>query len=578
MITGLFGKTSEAKFITEIQQYNEELKLAINEDYTNNMGNRQNKFNIRRSNYNDENTFTDEMKTKVPSFNIKYANKLEIKEDKLHYIGEDEQERAWLAQAISVAGKLRISYVYENGTEAAPTYEQVIPDGSYEVESPTISGYEPDRYMVSGEIQGDTNITVTYYQPSQGLDYELLDDGTYTVAGIGSFTGECLIIPAKYNDIDVTQIKKEAFKNCQTIKTAVIPVTITKIASNSYIFIGCSNLESLRIDIENSLDAYEPYKFNATSIKHLELGENVKSIGIQTFQYYHNLEDITVFSNNITRLYGQSFAYCENLKEIKVSKDNSGYKSENGVLYSKDGKTLVLYPPTKTDGELNDILKTVEIIGESACSYNQVIKNIEIQSNIKSIKGNAFNYCNKIENLNLNAERVEGNYAFRSSSLGKIDIGPNVKFINGATFGNCTNLTDVTIYSEQLDVTGYQFMSCSSLKKFKLKENHSKYNEKDGVIYSKDWKTLYACPSGIEGEFNIPEGTNIVNGAAFLSSYPKLTKLTLPASITKADLSYISPLQNIYYNGTVEQWNSVTINKGGSTLKTVTCTDGTVNL
>ena len=86
MITGLFGKTSEAKFITEIQQYNEELKLAINEDYTNNMGNRQNKFNIRRSNYNDENTFTDEMKTKVPSFNIKYANKLEIKEDKLHYI------------------------------------------------------------------------------------------------------------------------------------------------------------------------------------------------------------------------------------------------------------------------------------------------------------------------------------------------------------------------------------------------------------------------------------------------------------------------------------------------------------
>ena len=113
-------------------------KIAITEDYTNSLGNRTNKFNVRRSGYNDENTFVNAMKTKIPSFSNKYANKLEIKEDKLNYIGDDEQERVWLGQAISVAGMLKIYYLYENGTEAAPTYQRVIADGRYEVESPKI--------------------------------------------------------------------------------------------------------------------------------------------------------------------------------------------------------------------------------------------------------------------------------------------------------------------------------------------------------------------------------------------------------------------------------------------------------
>ena len=226
---GLLWKTSESKFITEIQQYNEELKIAITEDYASSMGNRQNKFNVRRSSYNDEKSFTDAMKEKIQSFNNKYANKLEIKEDKLNYIGEDQQERTWLSQVISVAGILKISYIFENGTEAAPTYQRVISDGSYEVESPTIANYEPDQYIVSGEIQGDTNITVTYYGESQGLEYELLDDGTYTVAGIGGFNGKGLVIPAKLEGKSITQIKSKAFYNNQTFISIIIPKTITKI-------------------------------------------------------------------------------------------------------------------------------------------------------------------------------------------------------------------------------------------------------------------------------------------------------------------------------------------------------------
>ena len=572
---GIIGKSAEAVFRTEIEQYNEELKLAITEDSLNNLGFRDSKFNVRRSSYNDENSFTNAMKAKIPSFDKKYANKLEIKEDKLNYIGEDEQERTWLAQVISVAGMLKISYLYENGTEAAPTYQKVITDGSYEVESPTITGYEPDHLLVSGEINGDTNVTVTYYGESQGLEYEELSDGTLTVKGIGTFTGEGLVIPAKHNGKDVTQIKDFAFASCQIIKTAVISKTITNIGNN--IFSNCRNLEYLNYDsVTIPSNKYFP-KFIGLNIKELYIGPNVSAIGVQTFKSCKNLKKVIIYSNSVERLWAAGFEGCTSLQQIEVNKDNTGYMVENNILYSKDGKTLFLYPPGKTEEDFK-ILDSVEIIDEDSCAYNQYLKNVEIPSTIKTVKGSAFYNCNNLEYLSLNCEKTEGNYAFQSSSLNKVNIGINVKSISVATFGNCTNLTDVTVYSEQVDILGSQFNSCSALKEFKLKENHSKYNEKDGVLYSKDWKKLYACPPGYEGELEIKEGTETTINYSFRSNYPNITKLILPVSIRNIEISYFKPHENIYYKGTTEQWSSVTINKTGSTLTSVICSDGTINL
>lgn len=73
---------------------------------------------------------------------------------------------------------LTINYIYENGQTAATTYTaQYQPGASYSVQSPTISGYEPDIATVSGTINGDTTITVTYYEVSTG-NYIIVNDHT----------------------------------------------------------------------------------------------------------------------------------------------------------------------------------------------------------------------------------------------------------------------------------------------------------------------------------------------------------------------------------------------------------------
>ena len=76
-------------------------------------------------------------------------------------------------------GTLTINYIYDNGTEAAPTVVQDYEMGTeYSVESPFIVKYDPDIPVVEGVMpNGDVNITVTY---SRKTVYEV----TYTGATV----------------------------------------------------------------------------------------------------------------------------------------------------------------------------------------------------------------------------------------------------------------------------------------------------------------------------------------------------------------------------------------------------------
>lgn len=56
-----------------------------------------------------------------------------------------------------------------------------------------------------------------------------------------------------------------------------------------------------------------------------------------------------------------AFANCPNLIYISVSENNSSYRDEDGVLYSADGKTLLLYPPMRAGSTLYIPFSVTEI-------------------------------------------------------------------------------------------------------------------------------------------------------------------------------------------------------------------------
>ena len=93
-------------------------------------------------------------------------------------------------------------------------------------------------------------LLVNFLKPiktSEGLEYEYLKTGNYyKVVGIGTCLDEDLIIPKEYNGSRVMIIDAEAFKDCQTIKSVVIPNSITTIGADA--FKKCVNLESVKIE------------------------------------------------------------------------------------------------------------------------------------------------------------------------------------------------------------------------------------------------------------------------------------------------------------------------------------------
>ena len=221
--------------------------MYITKEYQSLAGQRDSK--ITATGYEKDSTseeYNNSVYKYLSSFKKKYENKIAIENDEIVYIGRDKKEREWTNNIVKMNAMLTIKYVYENGEEAAPTYEETVTDGAYEVDSPIIDGYEPDHYTVSDTINKDTEITVTYYPWSEGLAYEELTDGTYTVAGIGNFAGENLVIPAKYAGKDVTQIKRNAF--CRSSKLINIVISSNVKIVNQDAFADCTNLKHIYID------------------------------------------------------------------------------------------------------------------------------------------------------------------------------------------------------------------------------------------------------------------------------------------------------------------------------------------
>jgi len=70
------------------------------------------------------------------------------------------------------ASRMRIHYVFEDGREAAPTYEAaVFPGGTYDVESPAVPGYRALKTRVTGTGSGVEEKYTVVYVPEDSAEY-----------------------------------------------------------------------------------------------------------------------------------------------------------------------------------------------------------------------------------------------------------------------------------------------------------------------------------------------------------------------------------------------------------------------
>lgn len=129
------------------------------------------------------------------------------------------------------------------------------------------------------------------------LQYEKIEGKEeYSVVGIGTVSNTSVTIPNTYNNLPVTEISAEAFKNEVSITSVKIGNRVRKIQRSA--FNGCSNLTN--IEISNSVHTIESLAFQyCTSLQYVTIPKGMQAIGRGAFSNCNKLKGIT-FTDSLT--------------------------------------------------------------------------------------------------------------------------------------------------------------------------------------------------------------------------------------------------------------------------------------
>lgn len=317
-------------------------------------------------------------------------------------------------------------------------------------------------------------------QISRGLEYTLLDDGTYSVTGIGTCNDTCIVLPESYNGVSVTTIGERAFRNNQNITNFVVSDSVSTI--DAYAFSDCNSLTS--IEIPNSVTSIGSSAFeDCISLTSIVIPDSVISISYNAFYRCESLASITI-PDSVTSISYNAFYGCESLASITVpdSVTSIGYQAfygctsltsiiiGNGVtsigdyaFYNCPALATVYYGGARyydissdwdniTIGSYNEALNNATRIYSTEITedyYVYTINNdwtaygcIGVDKNFYAHNSDIITISNTIRGIPVTW--ISDN-AFEDHNEHCVIIGDNVAHIGDYAFYGCSNLSNVTI-------------------------------------------------------------------------------------------------------------------------------------
>ncbi len=315
----------------------------------------------------------------------------------------------------------------------------------------------------------------------------------------------------------LTSIETGAFYSCTSLDNLYIPINVSNITNGA--FSNCTNLSNIEVDIAN-----EYYEYDKTSGSLMDKNKtNIIFISgkilssSDTFKIPEGIVNFSVRINNYTNIttiiipeslqtMGTAGMFSKNLENVEVSPNNKYFSTENNCLYNKDKTELIMCFSKETTVELAN---TVKKLNEYSFKQAPNITNIDLPDSVESILSQVFSQCKNLENINI-GEKVNS-------------IDPLFKYSN---------------YSGIVTIA----------------ENNPNYTVEGNVLYNKDKTEIITVLYGISGKFIVNDTVTRIGTQAFHGQY-QMTEIELPNNLKEIanSFNYCDKLTSIYIPASVEK-------------------------
>ena len=251
------------------------------------------------------------------------------------------------------------------------------------------------------------------------------------------------------------------------ITSATIEYGVTSIGDSA--FRVCENLKS--ISISDSVTSIGSYAFGECSkLTYIDLPEGLTTIYDHVFSYCKNITRIDI-PDSVTTIYNYGLHGCYNLREIYVGENNQSYMTIDGILYTKDGTTLIVYPSSKYESTF-EIPEHVTTISDGAFTDCDRLTHIAIPESVTYIGGDAFHHCTNLESIVIlgGVTSINSGTFLLCERLTSVVIPDSVTYIGQSAFSHCSSLTSIVIPDSVTSIDNYAFRSCSALTSIVIPE------------------------------------------------------------------------------------------------------------
>ena len=186
---------------------------------------------------------------------------------------------------------------------------------------------------------------------------------------------------------------------------------------------------------------------------------------------------------------------CYSLTSVDVPSENANFLSLDGVLFTKDGTVLILYPAGK-ETALYTVPAEVTVIGDYAFSSSSSLSSVILPEGLKSI----------------------GIYAF----------------------GGCVSLSSISLPKNLMNIGENAFDGCYALTSIDVAFDNPYFLSNDGILFTKDKTSLIRYPAGKQtSSYSVPESVTTICDGAF-NSCSSLTSIILPDGLTTIGIGAFS--------------------------------------